>query len=367
MHYRKPCGSILEAIGNTPLVRLQRVVANLPVEVFAKLEFMNPMGSSKDRISKYMIEAAERDGRLKPGDMIIENSSGNTAMGLALMAIQKGYRIKVVVRDTISQEKLNQLLALGAQVHKVDTSLSPEHPDSYNNITPRLARETPNCYFPDQHGNRENNAAHYHSTGPEIWEQMEGRIDYLVAGAGTGGTIGGAGRFLKEKDPTIKIIAVDPVGSVFTDHFRGKKELKAGPYRLEGLGDEFLIPTMDFSVLDDMIQVTDRQAFHYARKLVKEEGILGGGSSGAALWAVLQVAKNMPPTERPARIVTVFPDGAGRYLSSVFNDAWLAERGLLEADINEEDHPLPSVALRPPRAPHEVLGQSPSTSSTQGG
>jgi cystathionine beta-synthase len=332
MHYRKPCGSVLEAIGNTPLVQLRRVVEGLPVEVFAKLEFMNPMGSSKDRISKYMIEAAERDGRLKPGDLIIENSSGNTAMGLALMAIQKGYRIKVVVRDTISQEKLNQLLALGAEVHKADTSLPPEHPDSYNNITPRLARETPNSYFPDQHGNRENNAAHYHGTGPEIWEQMEGRIDYLVAGAGTGGTIGGAGRFLKEQDPAIQVIAVDPVGSVFTDHFRGKQELKAGPYRLEGLGDEFLIPTMDFSVLDDMIQVTDRQAFHHARRLVKEEGILGGGSSGAALWAVLQVASNLPPRDRPARIVTVFPDGAGRYLSSIFNDEWLAERGLLEPE-----------------------------------
>ena len=332
MPYRKPSGSVVEAIGNTPLVRLRRVVEHLPVEVFAKLEFLNPMGSSKDRIAKFMIEAAERDGRLKPGDTIIENSSGNTAMGMALMAIQKGYRLKVVVRDTISQEKLNQLLALGAEVHKADTSLPPEHPDSYNNVTPRLARETPNCYFPDQHGNRENNAAHYHGTGPEIWEQMEGRIDYLVAGAGTGGTIGGAGRYLKEKDPKIKVVAVDPVGSVFTDHFHGKRELKAGPYRLEGLGDEFLIPTMDFSVLDDMIQVTDRQAFHHARRLVKEEGILGGGSSGAALWAVLHLARNLAPRERPARIVTVFPDGAGRYLSSIFNDEWLAERGLLEPE-----------------------------------
>jgi cystathionine beta-synthase len=332
MPYRKPCGSVVEAIGNTPLVRLRRVVEGLPVEAFAKLEFLNPMGSSKDRISKYMIEAAERDGRLKPGDLIIENSSGNTAMGLALMAIQKGYRLKVVVRDTISQEKLNQLLALGAQVHKADTSLPPEHPDSYNNITPRLARETPGCYFPDQHGNRENNAAHYHGTGPEIWEQMEGRIDYFVAGAGTGGTIGGVGRYLKEKDPRIQVVAVDPVGSVFSPHFHGDQNPKAGPYCLEGLGDEFLINTMEFNLIDDMHQVTDRQAFHHARKLVKEEGILGGGSSGAALWAVLQVAGKLPPMDRPARIVTVFPDGASRYLSSIFNDAWLAERGLLEEE-----------------------------------
>jgi cystathionine beta-synthase len=330
MSYRKPCGSVLEAIGNTPLVRLRRVVSDLPVEAFAKLEFLNPMGSSKDRISKFMIEAAERDGRLKPGDLIIENSSGNTAMGLALMAIQKGYRLKVVVRDTISQEKLNQLLALGVQVHKADTSLPPEHPDSYNNITPRLARETPGCYFPDQHGNRENNAAHYAGTGPEIWEQMEGRIDYLVAGAGTGGTVSGVGRYLKEKDPKIRVIAVDPVGSVFSPHFHGEKDPKAGPYKLEGLGDEFLIHTMEFELIDDMLQVTDAQAFHHARRLVKEEGILGGGSSGAALWALREVAKRLPPTGRPARIVTVFPDGAGRYLSSIFNDEWLAERGLLE-------------------------------------
>jgi cystathionine beta-synthase len=293
---------------------------------------MNPMGSSKDRIAKYMIEAAERDGRLKPGDTIIENSSGNTAIGLALVAIQKGYHLKVVVRDTLSQEKLNQLLVLGAEVIKADTSLPPEHPDSYNRITPRLAQATPGCYFPDQHGNRENNAAHYHGTGPEIWEQMEGRIDYLVAGAGTGGTIGGVGRYLKEKDPKIQVIAVDPVGSVFSPHFHGEKELKAGPYRIEGLGDEFLIPTMEFELIDDMVQVSDFQAFHFARKLVKEEGILAGGSSGAALWAVLEIAKRLPATEKPARIVTVFPDGSGRYLSSIFNDAWLAERGLLRAE-----------------------------------
>jgi cystathionine beta-synthase len=335
MHYRKPCGSVLEAIGNTPLVRLRRVVADLPAEIFAKLEFMNPGGSSKDRIAKYMIEAAERDGRLKPGDTIIENSSGNTAMGLALLAIQKGYRLKVVVRDTISKEKLNQLLALGADVVKVDTRLPPEHPDSYNRITPRLARETPGCYFPDQHGNRENNAAHYHGTGPEIWEQMEGRIDLFVAGAGTGGTIGGAGRYLKEKDPKIRVIAVDPVGSVFTDHFHGKKELKAGPYKIEGLGDEFLIPTMEFELIDDMLQVTDRQAFHHARRLVREEGILAGGSSGAALWAVRKLARELPPRDQPYRIVTVFPDGAGRYLSSIFNDAWLEAQGLLQADEDE--------------------------------
>ena len=333
MLYRKPCGSVLEAIGNTPLVRLRRVVSDLPVEVFAKLEFLNPMGSSKDRIAKHMIEAAERDGRLKPGDTIIENSSGNTAMGLALMAIQKGYKLKVVVRDTISQEKLNQLLALGAEVHKVDTSLPPEHPDSYNNITPRLARETPNCFFPDQHGNRENNAAHYAGTGPEIWEQMEGRIDYLVAGAGTGGTIGGVGRYLKEQDPTIKVVAVDPVGSVFTPHFHGEKNPKAGPLQDRGPGRR--VPHPHHGVRAHRRDVPGVGPRRLPPGPPAREG---GGRPRAAAPAArpsgrcCQVAKHLPPMDRPARIVTVFPDGAGRYLSSIFNDAWLAERGLLEAE-----------------------------------
>ena len=220
---------VLGTIGKTPLVELKSLSRASGCQAFAKLEFLNPMGSIKDRVAHYMIEAAERDGRIQPGDLILENSSGNTAMGLALVAIQKGYRLKVVVRDRISREKLDQLRVLGVEVHLVDSSLPPEHPDSYNRITPRLAKETPNCYFPDQHSNRENNAAHYHGTGPEIWEQMEGRIDAFVAGAGTGGTIGGVGRYLKERDSRIQVIAIDPVGSVFQDHFRGRKDLVSGP------------------------------------------------------------------------------------------------------------------------------------------
>jgi cysteine synthase len=191
--------NILDAIGNTPLVQLTRMMSESPCEVYAKLEFMNPSGSIKDRVARHMILKAERDGRIHPGDTIIENSSGNMAMSLGLIAIQRGYRLRVVVRDTISKEKLGQLLALGVDVIKADTSLPPEAPDSYNNITPRLAREMQHCYFPDQHNNRENNEAHYVTTGPEIWDQMEGRIDYLVAGIGTGGTIGGVGRYLKER------------------------------------------------------------------------------------------------------------------------------------------------------------------------
>lgn len=319
------CQSVIDVIGNTPLVRLNRVAGDIPGEVYAKLEFLNPMGSSKDRIARYMIEKAEREGKIKPGDLIIENSSGNTALGLALIALQKGYRLKVVVRDRISREKLDQLRALGAEIHTVDSTLPPEHPDSYNNITPRLARETPNCFFPDQHNNLDNNEAHYRGTGPEIWEQMEGRIDYFVAGIGTGGTIGGTARFLKEKDPRIQVIAVDPKGSVFHDYFHYKKLVKPGPYLIEGLGDEFLIGCAVFTHIDDMLQVTDREAFLTAREIARREGLLVGGSSGAALWGVRQLAKRL---DRPARIVTVFPDGASRYLSTIYNDEWLAEKGL---------------------------------------
>lgn len=318
--------NLLDAVGGTPLVKLNRVTAGLPCDIYAKLEFMNPSGSIKDRTARHMILKAERDGRIKPGDTIIENSSGNMATSLALVAVQRGYRLKVVVRDTISREKLKQLYALGAEVIMADTSLPPESPDSYNNLTPRLAKQMDHCYFPDQHNNRENNEAHYMTTGPEIWEQMEGRIDYFVAGMGTGGTVGGAGRYLKEKDPKIRIAAVDVEGSVFTEYFRSGKKTKSSPYLLEGLGDEFIVGCVDFSVIDEMIQVSDREAFLNARRLVREEGILGGGSSGAALRAVTDLAGRLG---RPARIVTVFPDGASRYLSNIFDDAWMAGKGMM--------------------------------------
>ncbi|HRD01360.1 MAG TPA: cysteine synthase family protein [Candidatus Saccharicenans sp.] len=326
MNINKSYQSPVEAIGSTPLVKLNKITAGLSSQIFAKLEFLNPMGSVKDRIAKYMIEKAERDGRLKSGDLIIENSSGNTALGLALMAIQKGYRLKVIVRDSISKEKLDQLKALGIEIQMVDHTLPPESPQSYNKITPTLASQTPNCFFPDQHNNRENNEAHYYTTGPEIWEQMEGKIDYFVAGIGTGGTICGAGKYLKEKDPGIKIIGIDPVGSVFYDYFHSRKKTKPAPYLIEGLGDEFLINCVDFDLLDDIYQITDKEAFLMTREIARREGLLVGGSSGAALWGVMKLARSL---EKPARIVTVFPDGASRYLSTIFNEAWLKEKGFV--------------------------------------
>ncbi len=322
----KAFNSILDTVGNTPIVKLNKVTSEIKGEIFAKLEFFNPMGSVKDRAAKYMIEQAEKDGRIKEGQLIIESSSGNTALGLALIAIQKGYKLKVVVRDRISPEKLNLLETLGVDVLKVDSSLPPESPESYNNITPKLVKETKNSYFPDQHNNPENNDSHYNSTGPEIWEQMEGKIDYFIAGIGTGGTIGGVAKFLKEKDPGIKIIAIDPEGSIFYDYFKYKKMVEPKPYLIEGLGDEFLIKCADFSNIDDMFRVSDRDSFLFARKLLKEEGILAGGSSGAALWGALKLAKEI---NKDARIVTIFPDSSNRYLSTIFNDEWMKEKGFL--------------------------------------
>jgi len=326
MDAKRAYQSPIEAIGLTPMVKLNNITAGISSEIFAKLEFLNPMGSVKDRIAKYMIEKAEKDGRLKPGDLIIENSSGNTALGLALIAIQKGYRLKVIVRDSISKEKLDQLKALGIEILMVDHTLPPESPQSYNKITPTLAEQTPHCYFPDQHNNRENNEAHYYTTGPEIWEQMEKKIDYFVAGVGTGGTICGAGKYLKEKDAGVKIIGIDPVGSVFYDYFHYGEKTKPSPYLIEGLGDEFLINCVDFNLLDDIYQITDKEAFLSTREIARREGLLVGGSSGAALWGAMKLARSL---EKPARIVTIFPDSASRYLSTIFNDAWLKEKGFL--------------------------------------
>lgn len=328
MNHPRCYDSILDVIGETPMVRLNRITGGLPFQVFAKLEFMNPMGSSKDRIARHMVACAERDGRIRPGDVILENSSGNTAMGLALAAIQKGYRMRAVVRDRTSKEKLDLLKALGVEIVKADTSLPPGDPDSYNNLTPRLARETPDCCFPDQHNNRENNEAHYQGTGPELWDQMAGQVDVFIAGMGTGGTVGGVGRCLKERNPSVRVVAVDVEGSVFTEYFRTGTTGQPGPYLLEGLGDEFIIGCADFGVIDEIVQVSDREAFLGARELAREEGMLVGGSSGAVLAALRRVAPTIAPD---ARVAVLFPDSASRYLSTIFNDDWMREKGMLDA------------------------------------
>lgn len=322
---RRVFESVAGAIGDTPLVRLGKTFGERPV--YAKLEFTNPGGSIKDRVARHLVEAAAADGRLSPGDTIVEASSGNTAAGLAMMARLGGYRCKFAVRSRTSREKLKALTALGAELELVDASLPPEHPESYNRAVERLVEDTPRAYFPDQHNNRENNAAHYATTGPEIWEQMEGRIDCLVAGVGTGGTISGVARYLKERDPAIQVIGVDPVGSIFTEYFRTGRVPRPGPYLLEGLGDEELIRCVEWDLIDAMVQVESGQAFRAARRLAEREAIFAGGSSGAALWALEQVVPTLPTS---ARVVTLFPDSGKSYLSTIYDDDWMRERGFLE-------------------------------------
>lgn len=321
---------ISDAVGWTPLVRLHRTVEGLPCEAFAKVEYMNPMGSAKDRIARHMIAKALAEGRLRRGDVVVESSSGNTAMGLAMMAIEAGLRCRMVVRQKTSREKLDCLRAMGVELVLVDGDLPPDHPESYNRKARQVAAETERAFFPDQHNNRDNNEAHYRTTGPEIWQQMEGRIDVFVAGIGTGGTLSGVARYLKEQDRRIQVVAIDPEGSAFHDFFRTGRAGKPSPGLIEGLGDEEIIGCPEFDLIDDMLVVSDRDAFLAARELARGEAILAGGSSGAALWGVRKVASGLDRSAgRPVRIVTVFPDSGTRYLSTIYNDEWMRARGFL--------------------------------------
>lgn len=319
-------GDILETIGHTPLVRLNHVTKGVKPLVLAKCEFFNPGGSVKDRMAVYMVEEAVKKGLLKPGGTIVENTSGNTGIGLALYAAAHGYRAVFTIPDKMSKEKIDLLKAYGAEVVICPTAVPPDSPESYYEAAKRIARETPNSYLVNQYHNMDNVEAHYRLTGPEIWEQTEGRIDCFVAGAGTGGTISGAGRFLKEKKPEIKIIGVDPVGSVYHDWFRYKRMIEPHIYMVEGIGEDMLCETMQFEVMDDVIQVSDRDAFLMARRLVQEEGILAGGSSGAAVHAALKVCEGLGEDRV---VVVVLPDTGRNYMSKIFNDDWMREKGYL--------------------------------------
>jgi len=312
--------SIKDVIGNTPIVKLNFLTRGLKANIFVKLEYLNPGGSVKDRIALYMIEKAEREGKIKPGDTILENSSGNTATGLAIICNQKGYKLKLVLRDTISKEKLRMLEILGAEIIFVDASLPPENPRSYNKYAENLAKEDKSLFYLDQHNNLDNNEAHYKTTGPEIWEQMEGKIDFLIGGVGTGGTITGAGKYLKEKNPQIKIIGIDPYGSIFYNWFKERKLIKPYPYKIEGIGDEFLIKTAQLDVLDDMYQVSDLDAINWAKHLAREEGIIAGGSTGANIWGALKLAREV---DDYVNIVTFAYDSGYKYVSTIFNDEWI--------------------------------------------
>lgn len=312
--------NISELIGNTPLLKLNNVTKGLKANIYGKIEYMNPGGSIKDRIALYMIEKAEKQGLIKPGDTILENSSGNTAMGLALVCNQKGYKLKLVVRDSISKEKLRMLEILGAEIIKVDPNLPPENPGSYNKLAENIAKKDKSVFYLDQHNNLDNNESHYATTGPEIWEQLEGKVDYLIGGIGTGGTITGAGKFLKEKNPNIKIIGIDPLGSIFYNYFKDKVLVKPSRYMIEGIGDEFLIKTAQLDILDDMYQVRDIQCIEWAKKIALEEGLIAGSSSGANVWGAIKLAKEI---DREANIVTIICDSGYKYISSVFDDEWV--------------------------------------------
>lgn len=320
--------TILQTIGNTPLVRLQHLSPKKDVTILVKCEFMNPSSSIKDRIVAHIIEDAEKNGLLKPGGTIVENTSGNTGAAVAMIAAIKGYKAILTMPDKVSKEKQDALLAYGAEIVVTPTSAAPDSPDHYVNTAKRIAAETPNSFRVNQYDNPKNPEAHYKSTGPEIWRQTEGNVDYFIASGSTGGTISGVGKYLKEKNPNVKNIMPDPVGSIYYEYFKTKKIPAHGDctYYVEGVGEDHMALAIDFSYIDDVIPFTDKDAFLTARKLAKTEGILAGGSSGANVWTALKLAEKITG---PATIVAILPDSGIKYLSKIYNDDWMKEKGLL--------------------------------------
>jgi cystathionine beta-synthase len=313
--------SILDTIGDTPLVRLSRIGAGVTPGLVAKLEMFNPGGSIKDRIALRLIEAAERDGSLRPGGTIIEPTSGNTGAGLAIAARLKGYRVIAVMPDKMSREKIDLLRAYGAEVVIAPTDVPPESPQSYYRVADRLTDEIPGAFQPNQYRNPANPQTHYDTTAPELWRQTGGRVTHLVAGVGTGGTISGMGRYLKEQNPEIRVIGADPVGSIYSGD-------EVHPYLVEGVGEDFWPSTYDPSVVDEYVRVSDRDSFLTTRRLAETEGMLVGGSCGLAVYAALEVAAGIDDPE--GMVAVILPDGGRAYLSKIFNDTWMASHGMLE-------------------------------------
>lgn len=320
--------NILQYIGTTPLVKLGKIVPKGSATILAKCEFLNPTGSIKDRMAAHIIEAAEKSGELKPGGTIVENTSGNTGLGVAMVAAVKGYRCIFTMPDKMSIEKVNMLKSFGAEVVITPTDVPGDSPQHYVQTAKRIARETPNSFYVNQYHNKANIEAHYLSTGPDIWRQTEGKFDAVVAGVGTGGTISGIGRYIKERSKTIKVIGVDPIGSIHYQYFHTRTMPEPHVYKVEGIGEDILCDACDYEAFDDIRQVNDQESFVTARRLVREEGLFCGGSSGSAVHVALQVAKELGPDKT---VVVVLTDSATRYITKHLSDSWMKDHGFLEA------------------------------------
>jgi cystathionine beta-synthase len=327
--------NILQTIGKTPLVRLNRIGRGLPCPLYAKIEFFNPGGSVKDRIALNIIAEGERSGHLKPGGTVVEATSGNTGVGLAIVCAMKGYKAIFVMPDKMSQEKIQLLRAFGSKVVITPTAVEPDDPRSYYSVAKRIVAETPNSILANQYHNPENPRSHYTTTGPEIWEQTMGKVTDVVIGMGTGGTMSGVGHYLKERNADIRMVGVDTTGSILLETWqRGyvPEDVKPAAYKVEGIGEDFLPSTLDMSVIDDIVRVTDKESFLWSRRIVKEEGIFCGGSSGSAVAAAVRYCQGLTPDRL---VVVVLPDSGTRYLSKVFDDKWMRENGFLEIEWGE--------------------------------